>query len=92
LNLAAAYANRLAILCQGRLMAVDEPTKVLTEGLLSEVYGCPIAVGTHPVRGCPLVMTLPSGTGRTSRTTGPRAHEPGSATARTPIAPGGDDA
>jgi iron complex transport system ATP-binding protein len=60
LNLAAAYADRLAILCAGRLAAVDEPAKVLTAGLLSEVYGCPIAVGTHPVRGCPLVMPLPT--------------------------------
>lgn len=61
LNLAAAHADRLAVLCDGRLVANDEPWAVLNEKLLSEVYGCPIAVCPHPVRGCPLVMPLPHG-------------------------------
>jgi len=59
LNLAAAHADRLAVLCDGRLVANDEPWAVLNEKLLSDVYGCPIAVCPHPVRGCPLVMPLP---------------------------------
>ncbi len=62
LNLAAAYADRLAVLCDGHLVANDEPWAVLTERLLSDVYGCPIAVCPHPVRGCPLVMPLPKAT------------------------------
>jgi iron complex transport system ATP-binding protein len=61
LNLAAAHADRLAVLCDGRLVANDEPWTVLNESLLSEVYGCPIAVCPHPIRGCPLVMPLPHG-------------------------------
>ena len=61
LNLAAAHADRLAVLCDGRLVANDEPWAVLNEKLLSDVYGCPIAVCPHPVRGCPLVMPLPHG-------------------------------
>lgn len=60
LNLAAAYADRLAVLHQGRLVACDTPWQTLTVGLLTEVFACPIAVGRHPVRGCPLVMPLPS--------------------------------
>jgi iron complex transport system ATP-binding protein len=72
LNLAAVYADRLAILCRGRLAAADAPDRVLTAGLPSAVYGCPIAVGTHPVRGCPLVMPLPTG----RETTQPRDHRP----------------
>ena len=60
LNLAAAHADRLAVLCGGRLRAVDTPWAVLTEGLLSEVFPCPIAVHRHPVRGCPLVLPLPT--------------------------------
>ncbi len=63
LNLAAAHADRLAVLCGGRLVANDEPWAVLNERLLTEVYGCPIAVCPHPVRGCPLVMALPQGFG-----------------------------
>lgn len=63
LNLAAAHADRLAVLCGGRLVANDEPWAVLNERLLTEVYGCPIAVCPHPVRGCPLVMALPQGLG-----------------------------
>jgi hypothetical protein len=31
----------------------------LTEALLSEVFDCPIAVTTHPVRGGPLVLPMP---------------------------------
>lgn len=61
LNLAASHADRLAVLCGGRLRAVDEPWAVLTEGLLSEVFACPIAVCRHPVRGCPLVLPLAGG-------------------------------
>ena len=69
LNLAAAHADRLAVLCDGHLVANDEPWAVLTERLLSEVYGCPIAVCPHPVRGCPLVMPLPQAS--TIRVMGP---------------------
>ncbi len=69
LNLAAAHADRLAVLCGGHLVANDEPWAVLTERLLSDVYGCPIAVCPHPVRGCPLVVALPQGP--TPRVMGP---------------------
>ena len=58
LNLAAGYADRLAVLRRGRLVAAGTVWDVLREGLLSEVFACPIAVGLHPVRGCPLVMPL----------------------------------
>lgn len=59
LNLAAAYADRLAILHQGRLSAFAEPWEALDPALLSEIFECPIAVARHPMRDCPLVLPLP---------------------------------
>jgi iron complex transport system ATP-binding protein len=60
LNLAAAYADRVVILHDGRLAADGTPWQTLTEGLLSEVFACPILVTTHPARDCPLVLPIPS--------------------------------
>jgi iron complex transport system ATP-binding protein len=59
LNLAAAYADRLAVLHRGRLSACAGPWDALDPDLLSEVFACPIAVVPHPVRDCPLVLPLP---------------------------------
>lgn len=56
LNLAAAFADRIAILHDGRLVADGSPWDVLTGPLLTEVFGCPIAVTPHPLSGCPLVL------------------------------------
>lgn len=67
LNLAAGYADRLAVLHRGRLVACDTPWATLTERLLSDVFDCPIAVGRHPVRDCPLVMPLSTVPGRGGR-------------------------
>lgn len=58
LNLAAAYTDRLAVLCGGELRAFDAPWNVLTAELLSDVYRCQIAVCPHPIKSCPLVMPL----------------------------------
>lgn len=58
LNLAAAYANRIAILRHGQLIALDTPHAVLNGTLLSEVFEHPIGVVEHPARGCPLVVPL----------------------------------
>lgn len=60
LNLAAGGADRIAVLSRGQLTAYDTPWSVLTEELLSEVFAHPIAVLPHPVRGCPMVVTLPA--------------------------------
>jgi len=56
LNMAAIYADRLALLSKGQLMAVGTPSEVLTSEILSEVYGVPIIVMQHPLWGTPLVM------------------------------------
>ena len=61
LNLAAAYADRIAVLRRGRLVAAGAPADVLTGELLSDVFEHPILVTPHPVRPCPLVVPLPRG-------------------------------
>ncbi|HET8523441.1 MAG TPA: heme ABC transporter ATP-binding protein [Thermomicrobiales bacterium] len=58
LNLAASYANRIALLGDGRLIAEGAPWETLTGPLLSELFRCPITVTPHPVSGCPLVLPL----------------------------------
>jgi iron complex transport system ATP-binding protein len=56
LNLAALYADRVALLSAGRLAALGSPTEVLTSERLSQVYGVPILVSKHPVRETLIVM------------------------------------
>jgi iron complex transport system ATP-binding protein len=56
LNLAAAHADEIALLHRGRLAALGSPAETLTAPLLSEIYGCPIYVTTHPRRRCLLVL------------------------------------
>ncbi|RIJ76920.1 heme ABC transporter ATP-binding protein [Nakamurella silvestris] len=48
LSLAAAYADRVAVIAEGRLQAVGPPAEVLTSELLSRVYRHPVDVLTRP--------------------------------------------
>ena len=63
LNLAASSADRIALLHRGRIMADGSPWDVMDAAVLSEVYGCPIAVAQHPLLSCPLILPI----GRASR-------------------------
>jgi iron complex transport system ATP-binding protein len=56
LGLAAAYADRVAVLHEGRIRADGPPAEVLTEELLSEVYQHPVEVLPHPGTGVRLVV------------------------------------
>jgi iron complex transport system ATP-binding protein len=58
LNQAALVADRVALLADGRLLALGTPAEVLTAGLLTRAYDVPVAVGCHPVYGTPLVTPL----------------------------------
>jgi iron complex transport system ATP-binding protein len=58
LNLAALYADRLALLSGGRLLAYDEPARVLTPDWLRAAYDVEAVVGTHPLYGTPLVALV----------------------------------
>ena len=56
LGLAAAYADRVAVLENGRLAADGPPRAVLTRALLSRVYAHPVEVIDHPSTGAQLVI------------------------------------
>ncbi|EID77668.1 MULTISPECIES: heme ABC transporter ATP-binding protein [Rhodococcus] len=56
LALAAAYADRIVVLEQGRVAADGPPGDVLSEELLTRVYGHPVEVIEHPVTGATLVL------------------------------------
>ncbi|MFO7779900.1 MAG: heme ABC transporter ATP-binding protein [Nitriliruptoraceae bacterium] len=56
LNLAAAYADRIAVLADGRLRVDAPPSEALEAGLLSEVYRHRMVVVEDPVHGGPLVL------------------------------------
>ncbi|GAB4586118.1 heme ABC transporter ATP-binding protein [Nocardia sp. IFM 10818] len=56
LGVAAAYADRVAVLDAGRIAADGPPREVLTGELLSRVYQHPVDVFDHPVTGAQLVL------------------------------------
>lgn len=56
LNLASLYADRIAILADGRLKAIGTPDQVLSEEVLSPIYGVGLRVIAHPGYGTPLVL------------------------------------
>ncbi len=59
LNLTSLYADRVAVLANGKLQAFGTPEEVFVEEILSPVYGSRLHVITHPEYGTPLV--LPAG-------------------------------
>ncbi|MCX4822681.1 heme ABC transporter ATP-binding protein [Streptomyces sp. NBC_01142] len=56
LGLAAAYADRVAVLHGGRIAAEGPPAEVFDDELLSRVYRQPVEVLAHPRTGAPLVI------------------------------------
>jgi iron complex transport system ATP-binding protein len=58
LNQASFYGHRLALLSEHSLRALGSPQEVLTEELISQTFGVPVAVTRHPVYGTPLVAPL----------------------------------
>ncbi|WP_067686742.1 heme ABC transporter ATP-binding protein [Nocardia jejuensis] len=58
LGVAAAYADRVAVLDAGRIAAHGPPREVLTTELLTRVYKHPVDVFDHPVTGNQLVLPV----------------------------------
>jgi iron complex transport system ATP-binding protein len=57
LNLAAAYADKVVLLQDGKVAADGSPWDVLTQDLIERVYRQDVRILEHPVRGCPVVLT-----------------------------------
>jgi iron complex transport system ATP-binding protein len=55
INLAADFADRVALLKDGKLLACGQPVEVMTGQLLGELFGTSLIVDTHPVSGNPRV-------------------------------------
>lgn len=56
LNLAATFADRLALLADGRLLALGDPQEVLHRERLTSIYGDAIVVFPRPDDGRPVVL------------------------------------
>ncbi|WP_408618760.1 heme ABC transporter ATP-binding protein [Jiangella endophytica] len=56
LNLAAAHADRVAVLAGGRIVATGAPADVLGGDLLTEVYDHDVEVIAHPRTGTPVIL------------------------------------
>jgi ABC-type hemin transport system ATPase subunit len=57
LNQAAQYADRVALMQQGRLVAQGLAADVFTADRISAVYGVPVTISQHPTRGTPIVLS-----------------------------------
>jgi iron complex transport system ATP-binding protein len=64
LNLAARYADRVALLVEEEIEAVGPPAEVMTPEAISAAYGLPVAVVPHPFASVPLVLPSSSHAGR----------------------------
>ncbi|NED68733.1 hemin ABC transporter ATP-binding protein, partial [Streptomyces sp. SID10244] len=56
LSLAAAYADRVALMKDGHLLATGPTREVITADLLSETYDHPVEIWDHPASGQPIVV------------------------------------
>lgn len=56
LSLAAAYADRVAVMDGGRLVALGAPADVLTAELVTEVYRTRVRILADPVTGNPIIV------------------------------------
>ncbi len=56
LNLAAQYADRIAVLKQGRLLVSGTPREVLKPQPIRDAFGLPVRVLPHPELDCPLIV------------------------------------
>lgn len=56
LNLAARYADRIALMVAGEIQIIGTPAEVLKPDLISKAYCLPVQVVEHPLKGGPLVL------------------------------------
>ncbi|MFH0515651.1 hypothetical protein ACHBTE_00520 [Streptomyces sp. M41] len=52
--------DRVAVMSEGRLVAVGVPAEVLTPGLVHDVFGVRAVLGTHPITDRPRIAVASS--------------------------------
>nr|WP_206327053.1 ABC transporter ATP-binding protein [Streptomyces sp. S3(2020)] len=60
LDHAVSYCDRVAVMAEGRLVAVGVPTDVLTPDLVHDVFGVRAVLDTHPITGRPRIAVASS--------------------------------
>ena len=63
LNQAARYSHHLIAMREGRIVAEGPPAEIITEAVVTDVFGLRCQVVADPVAGTPLVVPI----GRNSR-------------------------
>jgi len=58
INLSARYADHIIALRQGKLVAEGKPSKVVTSGLIKDIFGMDCTVIEDPVSGSPSVVPI----------------------------------
>jgi iron complex transport system ATP-binding protein len=61
INLALLYADRVAVMRRGELVAFDTPATIANEALLRDVFECPMTVVPHPTQPVPMIVPLANG-------------------------------
>lgn len=59
LNMASLYADRILLLDEGKMVALDSPNRVMEEKQLEDVYGASIHRKEHPSVPSPLITFIP---------------------------------
>jgi iron complex transport system ATP-binding protein len=62
INLAAEFADRMALIKDGRLITCGATREVMTSETLSELFETPLVVDRHPLSGSPVVWWKRTGT------------------------------
>ncbi|UOE44576.1 ABC transporter ATP-binding protein [Agromyces larvae] len=58
LNLAARYADRMVVMCEGRVVAEGAPAEVITDRTVADAFGLEAQIVVDPVSGSPLVVPV----------------------------------
>ncbi len=61
LNLAAQYADRIAVMKSGQMLSVDKPENIFTPESIEEMFGVRAGVIKHPYHDCPLIIWRDTG-------------------------------
>ena len=70
INLAAEFADRMALIKDGRLVGSGSPHEVMTADLLSGLFETPLFVDRHPLSGAPVVSWVRGGGERLANSPG----------------------